>query len=56
MLWVLIVQCTAALSDREVSEQVAYNLLYRALVGLGVNEAVPVEPGRGWLLVLREQR
>jgi len=29
------------LSDREVEEQVGYNLLYRAFVGLGVEDAVP---------------
>jgi IS5 family transposase len=41
MLRMLILQYYADLSDRETSEQVAYNLLYRAFVGLGVDEAVP---------------
>ena len=37
----LILEEYADLSDRQVSEQVAYNLLYRAFVGLGIDEAVP---------------
>ena len=37
----LILEQYADLSDREVHEQVGYNLLYRAFVGLGVEEAVP---------------
>lgn len=37
----LILEDFADLSDRQASEQVAYNLLYRAFVGLGVDEAVP---------------
>ena len=41
MLRMLILQYYADLSDREASEQVAYNLLYRAFVMLGVDEAVP---------------
>jgi IS5 family transposase len=41
MVRMLILQEYADLSDREASEQVAYNLLYRAFVGLGVDEAVP---------------
>jgi IS5 family transposase len=41
MVRMLILEDYADLSDREVSEQVAYNLLYRAFVGLGVDEAVP---------------
>jgi len=41
MVRMLILEQYADLSDREASEQVAYNLLYRAFVGLGVDEAVP---------------
>jgi len=37
----LILEEYADLSDRQASEQVAYNLLYRAFVGLGVDDAVP---------------
>lgn len=37
----LVLEEYAELSDRQVSEQVAYNLLYRSFVGLGVDEAVP---------------
>jgi IS5 family transposase len=37
----LVLEHFGDLSDREVSEQVAYNLLYRSFVGLGVDEAVP---------------
>lgn len=37
----LIVQHYADLSDREVHEQVGYNLLYRAFVGLGLEDPVP---------------
>ena len=41
LLRMLILEQYAALSDREVHEQVGYNLLYRAFVGLGVDEPVP---------------
>jgi IS5 family transposase len=41
LLRMLILEQYADLSDREVHEQVGYNLLYRAFVGLGVEEAVP---------------
>jgi IS5 family transposase len=41
MVRMLILEHYADLSDREASEQVAYNLLYRSFVGLGVDEAVP---------------
>jgi IS5 family transposase len=41
LLRMLVVEQYADLSDREVHEQVGYNLLYRAFVGLGVDEAVP---------------
>ncbi len=37
----LVLEEYADLSDRQVSEQVAYNLLYRAFVGLDLDEAVP---------------
>lgn len=37
----LVLEQFADLSDREVHEQVGYNLLYRAFVGLGVEEPVP---------------
>jgi len=37
----LVLEEYAELSDRQVSEQVAYNLLYRSFVGLGLDEAVP---------------
>jgi IS5 family transposase len=37
----LVLEQYADLSDREVHEQVGYNLLYRAFVGLGVDEPVP---------------
>ena len=37
----LVVEQYADLSDREAHEQVGYNLLYRAFVGLGADEAVP---------------
>jgi IS5 family transposase len=37
----LLLEQYADLSDREVHEQVGYNLRYRAFVGLGVDEAVP---------------
>ncbi len=41
LLRMLILEQYADLSDREVHEQVGYNLLYRAFVGLGVDEPVP---------------
>ncbi len=41
LLRMLILEQYADLSDREVHEQVGYNLLYRAFVGLGVDDAVP---------------
>lgn len=41
LLRMLVLEQFADLSDREVHEQVGYNLLYRAFVGLGVDEAVP---------------
>jgi IS5 family transposase len=41
LLRMLVVEQYADLSDREVHEQVGYNLLYRAFVGLGVDEPVP---------------
>jgi transposase len=41
LLRMLIPGQYADLSDREVHEQVGYNLLYRAFVGLGVEDAVP---------------
>lgn len=41
MVRILILEQYADLSDREASEQVAYNLLYRGFVGLGVDEPVP---------------
>jgi IS5 family transposase len=37
----LIVEQYADLSDRDVHEQVGYNLLYRAFVGLGMEDRVP---------------
>lgn len=37
----LILEQFADLSDREVHEQVGYNLLYRAFVGLGADDPVP---------------
>lgn len=37
----LVLEQYADLSDREVHEQAGYNLLYRAFVGLGLEEAVP---------------
>jgi IS5 family transposase len=37
----LVIEQYADLSDREAHEQVAYNLLYRAFVGLGADEPVP---------------
>lgn len=37
----LVLEEYADLSDRQVSEQVAYNLLYRAFVGLDMDETVP---------------
>ena len=41
LLRMLVLEQFADLSDREVHEQVGYNLLYRAFVGLGVEDAVP---------------
>ena len=41
LLRMLVLEQFADLSDREVHEQVGYNLLYRAFVGLGVEETVP---------------
>jgi transposase len=41
LLRMLILEEYADLSDRQVSEQVAYNLLYRAFVGLGTDDGVP---------------
>ena len=41
LLRMRILEQYADLSDREVHEQVGYNLLYRAFVGLGVEDAVP---------------
>lgn len=41
LLRMLVLEQFADLSDREVHEQVGYNLLYRAFVGLGVDEPVP---------------
>ncbi len=37
----LLLEQYADLSDREASEQTAYNLLYRAFVGVGLEERVP---------------
>lgn len=37
----LVLEQFADLSDREVHEQVGYNLLYRAFVGLGADDPVP---------------
>jgi transposase len=37
----LVLEQFADCSDREVHEQVGYNLLFRAFVGLGADEAVP---------------
>ena len=41
LLRLLILEQYADLSDREVHEQVGYNLLYRVFVGLGVEDTVP---------------
>jgi IS5 family transposase len=41
LLRMLVLEQFADLSDREVHEQVGYNLLYRAFVGLGVDDPVP---------------
>ncbi len=41
LLRMLVLAQDADLSDREVHEQVGYNLLYRAFVGLGADEVVP---------------
>jgi IS5 family transposase len=41
LLRMLLLEQYADLSDREVHEQVGYNLLYRAFVGLGVDDPVP---------------
>lgn len=41
LLRMLILEEFADLSDREVHEQVGYNLLYRSFVGLGAEEEVP---------------
>lgn len=41
LLRMLLLEQFADLSDREVHEQVGYNLLYRAFVGLGADEPVP---------------
>jgi len=41
MIRMLVLEQYADLSDREVHEQVGYNLLYRAFVGLGPDEEVP---------------
>jgi len=41
LLRMLVLEQFADLSDREVHEQVGYNLLYRAFVGVGVDEPVP---------------
>jgi IS5 family transposase len=41
LLRMLILEQYADLSDRDVHEQVGYNLLYRAFVGLGVDDPVP---------------
>jgi hypothetical protein len=47
----LLLEQYADLSDREVHEQVGYNLLYRAFAGLGVDDPVPddttLEGGEG---------
>ena len=40
-LRMLLLEQFADLSDREVAEQVGYNLLYRAFVGLGADAPVP---------------
>jgi transposase len=37
----LLLEQYGGLSDRQVSEQVGYNLLYRAFVGLGIDDEVP---------------
>lgn len=41
LLRMLVLEQFADLSDREVHEQVGYNLLYRAFVGLGADDPVP---------------
>lgn len=41
LLRMLVLEQFADLSDREAHEQGGYNLLYRAFVGLGVEEPVP---------------
>lgn len=41
LLRMLVLEQFADLSDREVHEQVGYNLLYRAFVGVGADEVVP---------------
>jgi IS5 family transposase len=41
MVRMMVLQQYADLSDREVAEQTGYNLLYRAFVGLGLEEGVP---------------
>jgi IS5 family transposase len=41
LLRMLVLEQYADLSDREVHEQVGYNLLYRAFVGLGLDDPVP---------------
>lgn len=41
LLRMLVLEEYAELSDREVEEQVGYNLLYRAFVGVGADDAVP---------------
>jgi IS5 family transposase len=41
LIRMLILEQFADLSDREVHEQVGYNLLYRAFVGLGADDPVP---------------
>lgn len=41
MVRMLVLEQYADLSDRDVHEQVGYNLLYRAFVGVGPDEVVP---------------
>ena len=41
MVRMLLLEQYANLSDRQVHEQVGYNLLYRRFVGLGLDEVVP---------------
>lgn len=41
LMRMLILEQYADLSDREVHEEVGYNLLYRAFVGLGADDVVP---------------